>query len=255
MTAHRSSSFTETRATCCITQALCACLMAVGPCGDSSTWQPTISAWTRSRRVMSGLLLRGNPSGPFVLVGFCYGAVVAREIACQLRAEGHEVSLLALLGVTPLEFPTLLAASARDRWHRTKGPPMPKFLPLTRYHLERVWRLPAPERPRYLVRRGLNVLTRIGKRVGRQGSQSTSVHDALQRAHAAHHPVTYRGRTLVVLHAEETVLYTDDPARDWAALADHIDLEVLPGAEHAMLEEPGSSRLAELIHDRLSSIG
>ncbi|MDH5281524.1 MAG: AMP-binding protein, partial [Thermoleophilia bacterium] len=194
-------------------------------------------------------LVREDPSGPFAIVGFCYGAVVAHEIACQLRAEGHEVSLLALLGITPLEFPTLLPSCARDRWRREQS-----FLSRTRYHLENAWTMPTRERPRYLATRGINLLTRTWRRIGRREPQSMSVHDNLLHALAMHRPTAYPGQALVVLHAEETAVYTENPARDWAALADHVDIEVLPGAEHAMLEEPGSGRLAELIHDRLSSI-
>lgn len=197
-------------------------------------------------------LTREDPSGPFLVVGFCYGAVVARELACQLRAEGHEVSLLALLGVTPLEFPTLLPSSARDRWRRKKGPAA--FLSRTRYHVENAWTMPARERPLYLAKRGVNVLTRMWRRVTRRDPLPTSAHEALQLGLAAHRPAVYPGRALVVLHAEETVAYTEDPARDWAALADHVELEVLPGADHAMLEEPGVGRLAELIHERLFSV-
>jgi thioesterase domain-containing protein len=198
-------------------------------------------------------LMREDLSGPFLVVGFCYGAVIAHEIACQLRAEGHEVSLLALLGVTPLEFPTLLPSSARDRW-RLKKDQASTLFSQTRHHLENAWAMPARERPRYLAMRGVNVLSRSWGRVGRRDSRSSSLHETLQRALATHRPATYPGSALLVLHKDETAFYTDDPGHEWSALAEHIDLEVLPGAEHAMLEEPGVGRLAELIHDRLSSI-
>jgi amino acid adenylation domain-containing protein len=39
-------------------------------------------------------ILATQPSGPYNVGGFCLGGIIAYEIACQLRAAGHEVSLL-----------------------------------------------------------------------------------------------------------------------------------------------------------------
>src|SRR5207237_131654 len=37
-----------------------------------------------------------QPQGPYYLSGYCFGGVVAFEMAQQLRLQGHEVALLAL---------------------------------------------------------------------------------------------------------------------------------------------------------------
>jgi thioesterase domain-containing protein len=42
-----------------------------------------------------------QPSGPYHLAGYCFGGVVAYEIAQQLRAAGDEVGLLAVLDSSP----------------------------------------------------------------------------------------------------------------------------------------------------------
>ena len=57
-----------------------------------------------------------QPEGPYHLTGLCSGAVVAFEIAQQLAAQREDVALLALLGVSPLEFPGLVSAPARRRY-------------------------------------------------------------------------------------------------------------------------------------------
>lgn len=57
-------------------------------------------------------ILATQREGPYTLGGFCVGGVLAYEIACQLKAGGHEVSLLALLDTpSPLYYksPHLLA--------------------------------------------------------------------------------------------------------------------------------------------------
>jgi amino acid adenylation domain-containing protein len=197
-------------------------------------------------------LTRNVQSGPFLLVGFCSGAVIAHEIACQLHAGGHEVSLLALLGVTPLDFPTLLPPEARERWRREQAPNHGSLRRL-RYHLETAWATPARERSRYLATRGVNVLRRSSERVGRR-RVGPSLFETLQRALAEHEPATYPGTALLILHEEETSVYSEDPKHDWARIAERIDLEVLPGADHAMLEGSGIDRLAALLADRLASI-
>lgn len=38
-----------------------------------------------------------QPAGPYLLLGFCFGGVLAYEIAQQLRAAGEQVELLAML--------------------------------------------------------------------------------------------------------------------------------------------------------------
>jgi thioesterase domain-containing protein len=44
-----------------------------------------------------GKILAMQPKGPYHIAGLCIGGVLAYEIAAQLRAAGHEVSLLVLL--------------------------------------------------------------------------------------------------------------------------------------------------------------
>ncbi len=44
-----------------------------------------------------GKMLAMQPSGPYHLAGLCIGGVLAYEIATQLRAAGHQVSMLVLL--------------------------------------------------------------------------------------------------------------------------------------------------------------
>src|SRR5581483_9438699 len=39
-------------------------------------------------------LLRFQPAGPFYLGGYCFGGLVAYEMARQLKAQGHETALL-----------------------------------------------------------------------------------------------------------------------------------------------------------------
>lgn len=53
-----------------------------------------------------------QPQGPYLLAGFCVGGTIAFELAQQLTAKGHQVSLLALFG-SPC--PTSLALRYRSQ--------------------------------------------------------------------------------------------------------------------------------------------
>ena len=71
-------------------------------------------------------MLEADPVGPYFLGGFCYGAVIAREMARQLASRQRDVAFLVLLGITPLDFPTLVSPDAAERWksYVGSGPPL-----------------------------------------------------------------------------------------------------------------------------------
>ena len=59
-----------------------------------------LGRWPSARAIahcMVGKILQIQPTGPFVIGGMCVGGVLAYEVASQLRAAGHEVSLLILV--------------------------------------------------------------------------------------------------------------------------------------------------------------
>jgi thioesterase domain-containing protein len=182
-------------------------------------------------------LLEANPEGPHLLAGFCFGAIVAHEVACQLAAGGHEVRFLGLLGITPVDFPSVISTEASDLW-RSKHWPTVRFVSRVRWHAERAFEIPLRERPGYVAKRVGNVLMRgLGRARASAG---------MQRA-LTHNPATFPGRALVVLHADDTAQYTSKPEQEWARLADEIEVAILPGSSAAMLDEPGLRALETLL--------
>ena len=57
-----------------------------------------------------------QPEGPYRLGGWCFGAVVAFEIARQLHAADDEVTLLALIGISAFDYPRLVSPAAWRRY-------------------------------------------------------------------------------------------------------------------------------------------
>ena len=57
-----------------------------------------------------------QPSGPYYLGGFCFGGVLAYEMACQLAQMGERIALLAIIeGSAPVEFHTMQALNHPQR--------------------------------------------------------------------------------------------------------------------------------------------
>ena len=59
-----------------------------------------------------------QPSGPYLLGGLCFGGLIALEMARQLRIDGEEVGLVALLDMLPRVIPGLLPSSVIDSYNR-----------------------------------------------------------------------------------------------------------------------------------------
>jgi non-ribosomal peptide synthetase component F len=91
--------------------------------GIESSIGPALYLWHQNRRLELSLeelathcvtaIRRVQPRGPYYLSGFCFGGVLAFEVAGQLTLEGEKVALLALLdaayapGCKPLSVPWL----------------------------------------------------------------------------------------------------------------------------------------------------
>ena len=158
-------------------------------------------------------LLAARPEGPHLLAGFCSGGVVALEVARRLRERGAEVGLLALIGVGASDFPGLLPPEAVARQSATL--------------------------PRTPVRR------RVSRAIRRGDTTRT-----LMRGYA---PARLPGAATLYLPARAVALYSDDPAADWAGLADRPDVVLLAGDDGDLLHEPVVGELARAIADAMAS--
>jgi len=186
------------------------------------------------------------PEGPYFVTGFCYGGGIALELAGRLVAAGHETHV-ALLGITPLELPSLVSPDAYRRW-RDVARRRPHLLDRIRHHVGVAARAPRRELPRYLALRARNLAQRTIKRTSDDVPAMSPSARAAQEALASHRPSPFPGRPLVVLHQEDTALYSSDPEGDWAALgSEGIELVIAPGSAHSMLEADNVSVLAGVL--------
>ncbi|MEM7252481.1 MAG: alpha/beta fold hydrolase [Pseudomonadota bacterium] len=183
-----------------------------------------------------------QPRGPYLLTGHSIGGTIAFEMACQLRQDGEEVALLAILD---------------------SGPPREKRESLP--HLREVyWRI------RELV--GTKELSRTAKRWGRELGKRLQCRWAhwrgrrlapelrefytdnvvyrtiYTRAKTRHEPTRYAGPILYFMADENR----RERLEAWRQLAlGTFDVVPVPGDHHSMLEDPNIRVLVERLFTRV----
>jgi thioesterase domain-containing protein/glycosyltransferase involved in cell wall biosynthesis len=210
-------------------------LYAFQAAGVGGRGEPCDRVETMAARYVEALRKR-QPHGPYLLGGWSLGAIVAFEMAKQLRESGEEIALLALLDSHPPLAPGEAGQDPEDddvllaRWASELGVMDAEGL-LQRLRELRL--LPATAGPDNL-RHGLRV------------------YRAHRRAVLSYRPTDpYPGR-LTLFHAGPVA--EDDLG--WGRLStEPVAVRPVPGGHYEMLSEPQVRVLAEAMEGRLRAIG
>lgn len=191
-----------------------------------------------------------QPKGPYFLSGFCFGGMVAYEMARLLKTQGEEAALLVMFN-TP-------APGSLKRWPLKQG-----YLAKRIAHELRTLRL-------LRIREKLAVfgtkavgfmrlvsgsfkaalwhaLARSSIVSAAKGAQRLlSVADINVSAAKAYQPGAYPGRIILFLTEEATSLYAIDPRDGWMALAgDGIEVHAVAGDNNSLFDARFVDALAE----------
>jgi len=185
---------------------------------------------------------RVRPHGPYRLLGFCFGGLVAYEMARRLSAAGETVSFLALLDSGFHQ--RLLTPLGRLRYELAKQ----------RIHLESLWRLPAGERLEYLR---LRLATRVSGKSAEISylaylpdgvdvpAELRDVTLAAARAFCRYEPGAYSGPLIYVRPEGRDFRNILDFAPEWRRkVAGGVAVVAVPGDHMTMLEPPRVDALA-----------
>jgi amino acid adenylation domain-containing protein len=190
---------------------------------------------------------RIQPQGPYRLGGHSFGGVVAFEVAQQLIARGHEVSLLALF----------------DTWG--KGFPAVRPLPWRILdHLEHAGTLGFQEKLAYLTEKAAALRRKVACAIGWPGAENPPLFAGHEHAeiltinHDAwiwYQPRPYPGR-LVLFRAEKTPDWVgtrfDDPLMGWGSLATKgIEVHTVPSDHWTLLHRENVPPLARALNKYL----
>ncbi|MBB1242297.1 amino acid adenylation domain-containing protein [Streptomyces durbertensis] len=186
---------------------------------------------------------KAQPSGPYHLLGWSSGGVVAHAIAALLQEEGEEVGLLAVLDAYPgLELPpldeqeimaTLLDFAGYDR--RRLGPEPLEF-----------------NRVVELLRRLDSALAALGRQDVAAMARVYGEASELMRRHT---PRRYSGDVLFFVATLDKVEFSPTP-QTWRPYVDgEIDVHFVERAHTDLLKPAPLAEIARVVADRLAFLG
>jgi thioesterase domain-containing protein len=212
----------------------------------------------------SDALVKFQPEGPFVLGGYCVGAVIALAMAQSLRARSREVGLLVIIDGAP----------------ENTGAPLRHWIP--RYWLELARNLRHWIAHGDLVRGGslqslmrslssnVSAIGRIaiglkrGQKLGggyaMDGMMDLSIYPPAHRqfinrlyaALFAYVPTEYPGEVVVYEAKTTPLLYVPQIGRIWRTLASQSEVVGIVGTHISMMHEPYVEALAKNLHRRIA---
>ena len=190
-----------------------------------------------------------HPQGPYILLGYSFGGLVALEMAQRLWSSNN-VAMLVLLDTYP--HPQYLA----------RGQRVQLFLTRVKTHLGRMRRVPLSDSFSFIVRgikKRLHLAPRYERESAAELGDSSYNENAVQlvkeKAYAAnrsYRPKFYGGKINFVT-TEVKSFFPEDPASVWGKLAAKVEVEVVPG-DHLDIMTKHYKTLAEVLTRILSGV-
>lgn len=150
-------------------------------------------------------ILATRPKGPYIIGGQCAGGALAYEIASQLKAAGHEVSLLVLVDVPNPSYPEIYDS-------------LTSKLRYVRYLLSRVAEVGLRMSFVYVFELLRNYFARVLRTTDAR-TEMRAAQETIEAAANAYRPKTYDGHVLLILALNQA------PRRDfltgWQAVVPH----------------------------------
>lgn len=172
---------------------------------------------------------KAQPQGPYLLGGYSFGGMVALEMAQQLRAEGEEVGIVALLDTFP-------------------GRPMSSS-----ELLAKLLRMPVKEKISYSIGRARRFATYVQRRLSRQlPPDLLAVRKACYLAESRYVPKVYTGAITVFRPSTKSLRSIDDAMggwNDWSAGG--VEIHEISGRHDNIFFEPNVALLAEKLSECL----
>lgn len=197
--------------------------------------------------------------GPYYLGGYCFGGVVAYEMACQLHQQGQQVALLALIDSSPPR--RHLPPEIRTKSHRMLN--FLRNLPIWIYDFLRSGEVGLVIR-RKLRLAGKQVAGRLGRQteitpfdiIGDAIRTESLPHKQLMDIHMRalwnYRTPQYPGRATLFRISRMPLFRAIDYDFGWGPfVTGGVDVQIVPGAHYNILEEPYVRALAQKLAEHL----
>lgn len=167
------------------------------------------------------------PQGPYILIGYSFGGLVALEMAQRLWSTPNRVSLLVLLDAYP--HPRFYTKQVRSRLMITR----------IRGHLSEMRQLSLSEAADYFLKGfkrrmhfpGSDDERPLSPKLRSRGVNETALREVKKKAYVAleaYRPKFYPGKIHFVT-GEEKSFFPEDPRSVWGSLAGDLQVESIPG--------------------------
>ena len=202
-----------------------------------------------------GEIRKVQARGPYLLGGYCFGGLVAFEVAQQLEKYNEEARLLVLVDPPDCRS-AALAASIRDQIHHhmeafwASGGLRRKLGYLARWTTDAIKFVLRPP-VKFIARFGRNLVIKTFVKCGKLipvGLRSAHILDVYERAIARYSPTIYSGE-LVIFKAADGKRTPET----WSHLvAKGVAIQVVPGNHENILREPHLGVWVERLKSQIS---
>jgi amino acid adenylation domain-containing protein len=203
-------------------------------------------------------ILEARPVGPYSLAGYSFSGMLAYEVACQLRAKGGDVRLVAILDEGPRPKKTLGRLLRYPRLVLTNVPFWIAEVVLSASLRENVARVRRAIKTRM---RALGVSGEVGTShvsvdsiwdVGEIAPATKEVMENNLRLFFAYVPKPYPGGIMLFRARARPLLHSLDRDLGWGNLAaGGVEIIDLPGSHDNLLSESSMRRVAKRLVERL----
>lgn len=196
-----------------------------------------------------------QPHGPYFLGGYCYGGTVAFEVAQQLRAQGEQIAFLGMFENT--------APKSGYRRFRVNARTTRRFLKNLPYWASDFWELDWKQKWRRVEREVKQRAYYYRMRAAPLAREIPQVdlrdvlddvapvplqHQRVIQVHIAamirYQPQRYAGRITVFRTRRQPLFCSHDPYLGWREIASEVEVRLVAGSHHTLLQEPHVESLA-----------
>ena len=164
--------------------------------------------------------------GPYILIGYSFGGLVALEMAQRLSAKGERIALLILLDAFP--HPHFMPLPWRIRL----------FARRMRIHAARMWELPLGSSVSYFlggVKRRLSLASPLHEsEIVSDNPEQIALRKVNRNAYVAYasYRPEYFPHKITFVATEDKTFFPGDPRSIWSKLAAELEVDVIPGTHH-----------------------
>jgi len=192
-----------------------------------------------------GVMRAVQATGPYLLIGYSAGGLVALDIARQLSAAGDEVPLVVLLDTDPSKkiwpfrchIEILLRQTIKRIWELRRYTPSQSIHYVSDWTRSLLW---------YLATSGVKLVATPPIIPEGVSAASRRVHQASVNAGEDYRPSHYSGKVVFVQPDEVPNLEPRDPAQVWRRFLSDLEVRRVPGSHMVMVETGAAETAAEI---------